>query len=353
MEGIFVFDDILEVQDFVIDMILKKTDTDDLTKALIREDENIRKLFYRNMSLSDLKELDHKLKTTNDFTLYDKRLSQKKILKIVSGLPEYKDTRFQNGFDDIQEFEKYLLARHQPQKPYGIFDKDITMCRFFESKNGDKILEDIRLKNETENMGNIHIPNTKIQLINYSICPKCSHIFSFKDISDYYLNPRPDPKFKNKKQQYREDTRVFCNECSTYFLPALVIVDGTPKSEVQFLCRIQTMHEIESFYHSKGIKVLSRREENIVKKEITNTTKAIRLAEESFIDRLFKSDSPDKKITKKVISGIKNDVLLKEMEEKPTLISNLIQYTPPNIVLNLIEGTNVQNGDLLFGVMER
>jgi ribosomal protein L32 len=203
------------------------------------------------------------------------------------------------------------------------------MCRFFDSKNGDKILEDIKLKNEAENMGNIHIPNTNIQLINYSICPKCGHVFSFKDISDYYLNPRPDPVFKNKMRQYREDTRVFCSECGTYFLPALVIVDGTPKNEVQFLCRIQTMNAIENYYQNKGIQVLSKRDVNIVKKEESGITTTVQNVEHSFIDRLFKKDLPDKKvirkITKKVISGIKNDVLLKEMEEKPTLISNLIQ----------------------------
>jgi hypothetical protein len=360
MEGVFVFDDVIGVGDRVVNEILRNVNTDDLTKALIREDEKIRKLFYKNMSLKDLKELDHKLKTVETFTAYDKRMAQKKILKIVAEavveVPEYKDTRFQNGFDDIEEFGKYLLDRREPEKPYGIFDKDVSMCRFFESKSGDKLLEDIRQKNEAENMGNIRIPNTKIQLINYSICPKCGHIFSFKDISDYYLNPRPDPLFKNKTRQYREDTRVFCNECQTYFLPALVIADGTPKCEVQFLCRIQTMNAIEGFYYSKGIKVLSKREGNIVKQEETQTTKSVQKVEHSFIERLFNNDLPDKKVTmkttKKVVSGIKNDVLLKEMEKKPSLISNLIQYTPANIVMNLIEGTNVKNGDLLFGALQ-
>jgi hypothetical protein len=360
MEGVFVFDDVIGVGDRVVNEILRKVNTDDLTKALIREDEKIRKLFYKNMPLKALQELNHKLKTVDAFTGYDKRMAQKKILKIIAEavveVPEYKDTRFQNGFDDIEEFEKYLLDRHQPEKPYGIFDKDVSMCRFFESKNGDKLLEDIRQKNEAENMGNITIPHTNIQLINYSICPKCGHVFSFKDISDYYLNPRPDPSFKNKTRQYREDTRVFCNECQTYFLPALVIADGTPKSEVQFLCRIQTMNAIEGFYYGKGIKVLSKREGNIVKEETTSVTKTIQKVEHSFIERLFNNDLSDKKVTnkttKKVISGIKNDVLLKEMEKKPTLISNLVQYTPANIVMNLIEGTNVKNGDLLFGALQ-
>jgi hypothetical protein len=356
MEDVFIFDDIIEVQDHVIKEVLGKISIDDLTKALIRENEKIRKLFYKNMPLNVLKKLDVKLKTTETFTVQDKKTAQKKILNIVTEISECQDARFRKGFFDIEKFEKYLLDRHQPESPYGIGDKDIAMCRFFDSKNGDKFLADIKLKNEAENMGNICIPHTNIQLINYSICPKCGHVFSFKDLSDYYLNPRPDPLFKNKMQQYREDTRVFCNECETYFLPALVIVDGTPQKEVQFLCRIQTMNAIEDYYHKKGIKVLSKRDENIVKKEETNITKTVQNVNHSFIDRLFNKNLPDKritkKITKKIFSGIRNDVLLKEMEERPTLISNLIQYTPANIVLNLIEGKNVKNGDLLFGVLK-
>jgi hypothetical protein len=106
------------------------------------------------------------------------------------------------------------------------------------------------------------------------------------------------------------------------------------------------MNAIENYYHKKGIKVLSERKENIVKKGETNISKTAKNAKLSFVDQLFK------KTNKKVISGIKNDVLLKEMEEKPALISNLIQYTPANIVLSLIEGNNVKNGDLLFGLLQ-
>ena len=333
MEGVFIFDDIANVEDPVIKHVVARTGTDDLTKALIRESEEIRKKFYRNMPLDDLQKLDESLKTTESFTGYDKKTAQRQILNIVAEMPDYTDTRFENGFYHIEQFEKYLLESRQPEEPYGMFDKDVTMLKFFGSKNGDSILEDIRAKNEAENMGNISIPNTNIQLINYSICPKCEHIYSFKDISDYYLNPKPDPKFKNNMQQYREDTRVFCYECKTYFLPALVIVDGTPKNEVQFLCRIQTMDAIENYYFGKGVQVLSRRATNIVKKDLPGKKSA-------------------KNRNKISVTGIKNDVLIKEMEDKPTLISNLIQYTPANLVLNLIDGTNVKNGDLLFGILE-
>jgi hypothetical protein len=124
--------------------------------------------------------------------------------------------------------------------------------------------------------------------------------------------------------QYREDTRAFCNECGAYFLPALVIADGTPKNEVQFLCRVQTANTIESFYRNKGKEVLSAKKENIMKRDEGGKT----------------------------LRAIRNDVSLKQMSPKPTLISNLLQYTPANLVLNLIDGSNLQKGDVLFGAWQ-
>lgn len=356
MDNIFCFDDILNVQDHVIKNILYKTNTDDLTKALIREDKKIRKLFYRNMDLKTLKLLDKKLLTMREFTSFEKKEAQRRILKIVADLPDYSDFRFEIGFSDINEFEDYLLGRHQPEKAYGILNKDITRCRFFESKNGENFLEDIRQKNEAENMGNYKIPNTNIQLINYSICPKCNHLYSFKDISDYYLNPLPDPLFNNKKEQFREDTRMFCDECKSYFLPALIIIDGTPKSEVQFLCRIQTMNSIEVYFREKGIAVLSKDDKNLIKKDAIKIESNFQEIKPTFFDRMLGREGGIKRIDKNVrykkIAGIKNDVMLTDMTEKPTLISNLILYTPTNIVLNLIDGSNIRKGDLLFGSLD-
>jgi len=191
------------------------------------------------------------------------------------------------------------------------------MCRFFESKGGEKILADIERKNTENNMGNIRIPNTNIRLINYSVCPKCKTVFSFKDLMDYYKNPKPDPAFRNIAHQLREDTRVCCPECGEYFLPALVIADGTPKNEVQFLCRVQTVNAIEGFFLKKDRNVLSKNKANIVE--------------------------DGKYIT------IRNDVELKQLESRPTLISNMLQYTPPNLLSNLLDGSNIKNGDILFG----
>jgi len=41
---------------------------------------------------------------------------------------------------------------------------------------------------------------------------------------------------------------------------------------------------------------------------------------------------------------------LKDMESKPALITNLIQYTPAPLVVNLIDGSNYRKKDVLFGV---
>ncbi|GHV86446.1 hypothetical protein AGMMS50230_20540 [Spirochaetia bacterium] len=166
-------------------------------------------------------------------------------------------------------------------------------------------------------MGNITVSGTKIKLINYSFCPKCNAVFSFKDLAAYYSNPRPDPAFANRTIQFRNDTRVCCHVCNDYFLPALVISDGTPKNEVQFLCRTQTVNAIENYFLERKIQVLTHSKKNII------------------------NDSGN--------TLVLNDIVLEKLKEKPTLISNLIQYTPAGLMFNLIDGSNVEKRDMLFG----
>jgi hypothetical protein len=218
----------------------------------------------------------------------------------------------------IKDFEKFLTERKfQAEKPYGLFDKDVAVSRFFDGKDNEPLLKKIRQKNKKQGMGNITIPNTSIELLNYSICPKCGEVFSFAELLDYYKNPVPDKHFKSKAEQYREDTRVCCPKCKTYFLPDLLIIDGTPKNETQFLCRVQTIHAIESFYKSQQQKVLTQNGVNILSKDNHR--------------------------------AIRNDACLADLEQKPTLIVNLLQYTPPNLMPNLIDGSNIEKGDVIFG----
>ncbi|MCL2042499.1 MAG: hypothetical protein FWG89_00010 [Treponema sp.] len=241
-------------------------------------------------------------------------LSQDEIDQLLTAINSDSSS---NAFNGIEAFEQYLTKRtFKPEKPYGIFDKDISICRYFDSGSNENILADIKRKNEEQGYGNIKIPNTNITLINYSFCHKCKTIFSLKEVTEYYMNPKPDPRFSNRARQYRDDTRVYCKNCDSYFLPSLVISDGTPKNEVQFLCRSQTIEAIEKYFKQINMYVLTRRKKNIVQRGN--------------------------------LRAIKNDVYIKDMEKKPTLITNMIQYTPYKYILNLIDGTNVEKGDLLF-----
>jgi hypothetical protein len=130
------------------------------------------------------------------------------------------------------------------------------------------------------------------------------------------MNPKPDTRYKNRAWQSREDTRFYCNVCNTYFLPSLIITDGTPRNEVQFLCRTQTIDAVEKYFFQNNIRVLTKKNKNIIQKG--------------------------------GLKAIRNDVFLKDLETKPTLISNILQYTPINLMRNLIDGTNIEKGDLLF-----
>ncbi|MCL1910721.1 MAG: hypothetical protein FWG13_00745 [Leptospirales bacterium] len=254
-------------------------------------------------------------------------LSQQEIDQLLSEMipgfeiSDFESSYFENNrssyFESIEDFEEYLTKRKFTSSGhYGNFNNDVSICRFFDSAQNENLLEDIKRKNEEQGYGNIKIPNTDITLINYSFCQTCKTIFSFKEVVEYYKNPKSDPGFESREHQYREDTRVYCNNCGAYFLPSLIISDGTPKNEVQFLCRVQTIYEVEKYFLQRNITVLTRNKHNIVRKGARK--------------------------------AIKNDVYIKNLGEKPTLVTNMIQYTPFNLIMNLLDGTNVEKGDLLF-----
>jgi len=242
------------------------------------------------------------------------------LLPDLSDLPDFVLGDFdRTHLKTAADLEVFLLTRRPPEEPYGNFSKDITMCRFVDSKNGENILADIERKNAERGMGNVAIPNTNIRLINYSVCPKCGKVFEFKELAEYYHHPKRDDRFTSPGKQARGDTRVCCSACETWFLPALVIADRTPKNEVQFLCRNQTMDAIEKYFLAEGKQVLTKNKANILVDSASG------------------------------LKAVKNDIMLSEMAQKPTLIANMLQYTPANLALNLIDGTNVEKGDVLFG----
>jgi len=265
------FNEIVKLDDRAIQIAIQKTGGHDLAKALKTTSSRVQNKIFGNMTkrastmlkeeieymgpvrLRDVEEVQHKFLLMLHNMIKIGEITVPEDFLITDNLPISSSPYYGSNFTDIEEFAVYLTNRGQREEVYGhSYSRSITMRRFFETKNNENILADIEQTNREQNMGNIKVPNTKIKLINFSICPKCAHIFSFKELIDYYANPEPDNTFKNRAEQYREDTRVLCHECKTYFLPALVITDGTPKNEVQFLCRVQTTNSIDGSNYEKG-----------------------------------------------------------------------------------------------------
>jgi hypothetical protein len=230
-----------------------------------------------------------------------------------------------SNFENVEEMVEFLKFREAvPEKVYGLYEQDITICRFFNNKKGDKnenMLADIRRLNEDQKMGNVKIPNTDIEIINYSPCPKCDTPHSFSDVFNYYMHPIPDPQFKDEKEQRALDTRVKCKDCGSYFLPALIITDGNPKNEFQMICRSQTLLEITMFMREEfNIKVLTMKEENIISHPIL----------------------PNKAAWRNDIDGAK-------LKIRPALYANLLQYTPAPLMLDFISRRNLTIPEPVYG----
>jgi hypothetical protein len=154
-------------------------------------------------------------------------------------------------------------------------------------------------------------------LVNYSYCPQCGKIYSQQALKNYYNRPVVRPG-KNLRYTLRKETRVICTDCGTAFLPTLVIVDGSPKNSVQYLCRMQVIDAVEIFM-----------EETYHEKVLTKNKKNLRCREDGTV-------------------ACANDLIVSKLEKKPTLITNFIQYTPPPFILNLIDQTNIEKDDVVF-----
>ena len=166
-------------------------------------------------------------------------------------------------------------------------------------------------------MGNVCILNTNIKLVNYSYCPNCRETFTQKELSDYYMNPVVRPGM-NLRETFRKETRVICKHCQTPFLPTLIIVDGSPKNAVQYLCRMQVIDAVEVYMDAEYHEPV-----------LTKNRKNLRIREDNLV-------------------GCLNDLEIHKMEKKPALISNFLQYTPLPLMLNFIEGKNIVQGDVIF-----
>ncbi|MDR2495231.1 MAG: hypothetical protein LBD24_08425 [Spirochaetaceae bacterium] len=356
MQSVFIFEDLVYVKDEVIRAIADQMSIGELAWALTRENEHIRKHFFNNLSWDDLNLLKKKLHEVITFDLQKKKAAHKKLFAVVGTLPEYRNVRFQQGFDSQEDFEGFLTKASLPAEPvYGVSGAETPVCRFFETPDSGRLLQETLAKNKADGAGTLRLPNSAIQLVNFAVCPKCGRLFSFKELAQYYARPRPDSQYKAPADQTREDARMFCSACVLYFIPSLLVVGGKPERETQFLSRLQTMYFIEQHFARRDVRVLSNNDENFVRKDKFHTKS---MPKETASVQLFLNNSIAAYTTetpaasKALVKGILNDVFLKELEEKPALVCNLVYYTPPALIPNLIEGANVACSDAIFGVWQ-
>jgi hypothetical protein len=353
--ALFTFEDIYQVEDGVILEIIKAMPITEIANALSHRNIRTRNCFYENLPPDQAENLKRQIESCMIEPM-ERIKAQDKMLTIIAARPEYKSHHFKSRFAAFEEFVAYLTNRSMHEKPYGFAAEDTLVSSFFNSQNGESMLKEIIKKNNAEKHESFCVPNTKIRLINYSVCPQCERIYSFKALSNYYLHMKPDAAFKKGIEiQLRQDTRMFCNACQTYFLPSLLVVDevagAQPKNEVQFLSKMQTLNAIEDHYEALGTAVLSRDERNLIKSDGVST-RPLRNSNEdernAFVMEIFHSNNT---APKKVLKGIRNDIFLKDLISKPSLIINLLQYsTKPAVVLNLISGDNIEENDVLFGI---
>ncbi|MCL1991484.1 MAG: hypothetical protein FWG66_00860 [Spirochaetes bacterium] len=355
--AVFTFTDIQKVPSDAIGAIFKAMSLKEIAGALNHENLDIRKRFYEKVPSMDAL---NSLKAQVNLQGIDpavKLKAQEKMLAIIAEHPAYKGYRFQSRFNSFDDLADFLMSPGEAEEPYGFGAEAAPASSFFHSSTGERSLEEIRQKNIADGCESFPVPGTKIQLINFSECPHCGYVYSAKELADYYTHPRLDPAFKKGiEAQMREDARMFCKDCETYFLPSLLVLDGltegVPKNEVQFLCKMQTINAIEDYYESLGFTVLTRNESNFIKSDGVSTREARGLdehARQNFLIALI--HQKDIELSSKIRKGIRNDVFLKELRSRPCLMGNLLQHSStPETAMNLILGMNVEEKNVIFGL---
>lgn len=202
------------------------------------------------------------------------------------------------SIESLQDHLKYKERRIRSH--VGMYSSEAHIVSFF-NFDGDpeKVLDQIKRKNQSQGV----MPKVigDLNLVNFSQCPDCKAIYSWKDLNEYYANPVVEEGL-TLAQSCRQDTRVTCKVCKSHFLPSLILESNGPHSEFQYLCRSQVIHEIEIYL---GRNVLTLVPENIVK-----------------------SDGH--------IVAIKQDITLNDIKGDTTLLSNFLQYTPYQQTLQML-----------------
>src|SRR3546814_3632233 len=100
VDEMFVFDNLIDIEDKFIQLILKETDTASLTIALKGATEDLREKFYRNMSTRAAEMLRDDLDAQGPVRMSRVEQEQKNILQIARKLAEAGQITLDNPGND-------------------------------------------------------------------------------------------------------------------------------------------------------------------------------------------------------------------------------------------------------------
>ncbi|MBF0103052.1 MAG: hypothetical protein HQK77_19310 [Desulfobacterales bacterium] len=257
------------------------------------------------------------------------------------------------AFPSMAHFEIFLMQTARPTpKTYGIFEHNAKKIKYVKNHKTAKIVEQIKELNSKNSMGNVSIPNTGITLTNFSICPVCETVYSYKDVLDYFDQPKLIEGFHIDELREKE-TRIFCKHCNTFFLPLLLIenINRGFRDTYPLFSKCHTVYALEMFYLEMiGRKVLSLLSNNF---RSGHSHRYIHLSNDTnILDLIGKPGTYLPCYTLSINDTTIGDLLGRKHSHEPnyTILINVIYYSNADILVNFIKGMNQRKNDPMFNI---
>jgi flagellar motor switch protein FliG len=111
----FIFEDVITLTDFSIQAVLRQIDSKDLALALKNEDNEIRSVFFKNMSKRAVDVLLEEIKYMGDVSSEDTEPARKRIIEVILHLIDEDEI----SFIDPEEEEQEARAEYEENRYHG------------------------------------------------------------------------------------------------------------------------------------------------------------------------------------------------------------------------------------------
>jgi hypothetical protein len=105
---------------------------------------------YGHSEILNQEEIDQLLTAINDDDTETEPMYKKQTPKNQDFIAIETDKYNFVTIENLDDLSQYLSDRKTPEETYGLYTHDITTLKFFDDKNGEKILADIEQKNKEQ-----------------------------------------------------------------------------------------------------------------------------------------------------------------------------------------------------------